>query len=207
MMKTNRKFLLVMFTLLFVSLAACGKSTDESNASPDIDEESTETSSNTDKPGSEGNNANSENDNTDSESNSSIKNEETSVNTKEKEDEVSLKEDYLKKLDETKIEMDYLRQNPTDSSTYAMKNAEGQRFDVWDGLLNEVYGVLQGQLSPEEMNKLREEQRAWIKHRDSTALEASEKYKGGTQEQLEYTTVLNNLTEERCFELVEVYMK
>ncbi|MGG0718296.1 lysozyme inhibitor LprI family protein [Robertmurraya massiliosenegalensis] len=196
-----------MFTLLIVIVAACGKSTDESNASPDINEESTETPSNTDNTDSEGNNANSENDNTDSESNSTIENEETPVNTEEKEDQVSLKEDYVKKLNETKIEMDELRQNPTDSSTYAMKNAEGQRFDVWDGLLNEVYAVLKEQLPTEEMDQLREKQREWIKYRDSTALEASEKYKGGTQEQLEYTAVLNDLTEERCFELVEEYMK
>ena len=78
---------------------------------------------------------------------------------------------------------------------------------MWDALLNEVYGVLKEQLSTEEMDQLRTEQRNWIKHRDETALKASLKYKGGTQEHLEYVAVLANLTEERCYQLVANYMK
>ncbi|MEH7347022.1 lysozyme inhibitor LprI family protein, partial [Bacillus sp. JJ1532] len=73
--------------------------------------------------------------------------------------------------------------------------------------LNEVYGVLKEQLTTEEMNQLRKEQRNWITYRDDTALEASLKYQGGTMEHLEYVAVLANLTEERCYELVEDYMK
>lgn len=119
----------------------------------------------------------------------------------------SLKDQYLQKLHETKIEMDELRENPADESTYALKNAEGQRFDVWDALLNEIYGVLKEQLPHEEMDNLRKEQRIWIKNRDASAKEASLKYEGGTQEHLEYVVVLNNLTEERCFELVQNYMQ
>jgi uncharacterized protein YecT (DUF1311 family) len=74
-------------------------------------------------------------------------------------------------------------------------------------LLNEIYGALKGQLTPEKMDQLIEEQRNWIKFRDDRALEASLKYKGGTQEQLEYVAVLANLTEKRCYELVANYMK
>nr|WP_279401731.1 DUF1311 domain-containing protein [Piscibacillus salipiscarius] len=69
-----------------------------------------------------------------------------------------------------------------------------------------MYGVLENQLAKEEMDLLREEQRLWITTRDETALEASLKYKGGTQEHLEYVAVLANLTEERCYELVEEYL-
>lgn len=118
---------------------------------------------------------------------------------------VGLKEDYLQKLNEAKNEWD--DKEPTDSSTYAHKNLEGAKFDVWDGLLNEVYGVLEENLSEENMNQLREEQRNWLAYRDETAKEASLKYEGGTQEQLEYTAVLVNLTEERSFELVDEYME
>ncbi|MFK3958814.1 lysozyme inhibitor LprI family protein [Guptibacillus hwajinpoensis] len=117
----------------------------------------------------------------------------------------SQKEEYLKKFNDTKKEMD--EKKPTDDTTYALKKVEGDRYDVWDGLLNEVYDVLKKQLPSEEMAKLRNEQREWIEYRDQSAKEASLKYKGGTMEQLEYVTVQNNLTEKRCFELVREYMK
>ncbi|TRZ37026.1 DUF1311 domain-containing protein [Niallia circulans] len=120
---------------------------------------------------------------------------------------VSQKEEYLTKLNAKKKEMDELRKNPENDTTYAMKKVEGERYDAWDDLLNEIYGVLQKQLSSEEMEQLKQEQREWIKNRDSKAKEASLKYEGGTMEQLEYVTVLADLTEERCFALVEGYMK
>jgi uncharacterized protein YecT (DUF1311 family) len=116
------------------------------------------------------------------------------------------KKEYLKKLNDTKKEQDDIRRNSKGEITYVLKKVEGDRFDVWDGLLNEIYEVLQKQLPSKEMEQLRKEQRKWITYRDKSAKEASLKYKGGTMEQLEYTTVLNNLTEERCFELVENYM-
>ena len=118
-----------------------------------------------------------------------------------------MKEEYLKKLNDTKKETEEIRKNSEGEITYALKKIEGDRFDIWDGLLNEVYGVLKKQLSSEEVDQLRKEQREWIDYRDDTAYEASMKYKGGTMEQLEYVSVENNLTEERCFELVEDYMK
>ncbi len=87
-----------------------------------------------------------------------------------------------------------------------MKKVENDRWELWDELLNEIYGVLTEELTSEEMEQLREEQRDWIEKRDERALEASLEYEGGTQEQLEYVSVLANVTEERCYELVEEYM-
>ncbi|MBU5465748.1 DUF1311 domain-containing protein [Virgibacillus sp. MSJ-26] len=126
-------------------------------------------------------------------------------NSEETDAKVGLKKVYLEKLNEAKNEWD--DKEPTDSSTYAQKNLAGAKFDVWDGLLNEVYGVLEENLTKENMDQLREEQRNWLSYRDETAKEASLKYEGGTQEHLEYTAVLVNLTEERSFELVDNYME
>ncbi|MEK4520971.1 lysozyme inhibitor LprI family protein [Psychrobacillus sp. FSL W7-1457] len=117
----------------------------------------------------------------------------------------TLKEEYLIKLNNTKLEAENLK--ATDSSTYALKKVEDDRWVLWDELLNEIYGALKEQLSPEEMDQLRENQRQWLKDRDEQALEASLKFKGGTQEHLEYVAVLANLTEKRCYELVDSYMK
>ncbi|MEA3320685.1 MAG: lysozyme inhibitor LprI family protein [Bacillota bacterium] len=130
----------------------------------------------------------------------------TSINeTIEEEASTSVKEKYLQQLEYTKKEAEELE--ATDSSTYALKKVENDRWELWDNLLNEIYGVLEEQLPAEEMDELREEQRNWITYRDDRALEASLKYKGGTQEHLEYVAVLANLTEERCYELVTNYMK
>ncbi|WP_262176666.1 lysozyme inhibitor LprI family protein [Saccharococcus sp. Marseille-Q5394] len=120
----------------------------------------------------------------------------------------SMKEVYQQKLANRSKEVDKIRKTySNDSSTLALKKVEGERYDLWDELLNEVYGVLKEQLSKEEMNQLRDEQRNWITYRDDTAKEASLKYQGGTQEHLEYVVVLADLTEERCYELVEDFME
>ncbi|GGD08191.1 lysozyme inhibitor LprI family protein [Pontibacillus salipaludis] len=115
-----------------------------------------------------------------------------------------LKDMYVEKIEEARAEVANLE--PTDSSTYALKKTENDRWKIWDDLLNDTYRVLQEQLPSEEMERLRDKQREWLTYRDQSALEASEKFKGGTQEQLEYVSVLANLTEERCIELVEGYM-
>lgn len=118
---------------------------------------------------------------------------------------ISIKEDYSNKINKAKKEVEQLK--VTDNSTYALKQVESARWEIWDRLLNEIYEVLKEQLSPEEMGQLREDQRNWVIYRDDSALEESLKYKGGTQEHLEYVAVLANLTEKRCYELIEIYMK
>lgn len=206
-MKNNRKFLIGLLLVVFVILAACEKSTDDSSAPSDdrttqnakhepAEKDLTTDVTHTDTTDTGNNDTNEK---VDTPTNASKSEEDLSSNTT-----VSLKEEYLKKLNDTKKDMDAIQ--PADSSTYALKNVEGNRYDIWDGLLNEVYGVLKKQLPSEAMEQLRKEQSEWIVYRDNTAKEASLKYKGGTMEHLEYTTVLNNLTEERCFELVEEYM-
>jgi uncharacterized protein YecT (DUF1311 family) len=208
----NRKNRMVMFILVLILLAGCGKSPDElstksntestNNNSPkkdlaDLEKDKTENSSEGEKT-TDNNNAN-QPENTSN--NASAKEEDPSANNTDG----SLKEEYLKKLNIAKKETEDLE--ATDSSTYTLKKVENDRWEIWDQLLNEIYGALKVQLSQEEMDQLREEQRNWITYRDESALEASLKYKGGTQEHLEYVAVLANLTEERCYELVEKYMK
>ncbi|WP_273131189.1 lysozyme inhibitor LprI family protein [Bacillus weihaiensis] len=146
-------------------------------------------------------------------SNSTEQEESTSPTTTEKSSELTnknskmtenIKNEYLKKLTDTKEITEKLE--ATDSSTYALKEVENKRWEIWDKLLNEIYGVLEEQLQSDQMDQLRQEQRNWVTERDESALDASLKYKGGTQEHLEYVSVLANHTEERCYELVEMYM-
>lgn len=217
-MKNNRKFLIGMFTVVLVILVACENSSDESSAASGNQSQNNNSTQNTNDDSNADltteNDSNIDNTNTDTidTENNDTNEKVDSPNNKKEEDSstnntASLKEEYLQKLNDTKKEIDEIRKNSEDEITYALKKVEGDRYDVWDGLLNEIYGVLKKQLPSEEMDQLRKEQRKWIDYRDSTAKEASLKYKGGTMEQLEYVTVQNNLTEGRCFELVEDYMK
>ncbi|MFC4025549.1 lysozyme inhibitor LprI family protein [Oceanobacillus longus] len=212
-MKSNRKILIAIVTFVFVILlAACENSSNESSAKLDNQSQNNNSSQDTNDDSSNVDSTESASKTSETDINNVNEKEDTSNNVSEKEENPStdnttesLKEAYLEKLNNTKIEAEELE--PTDSSTFALKKVENDRWDLWDGLLNEIYGVLKEQLLPNEMNQLREEQRNWIQYRDDQALEASLKYKGGTQEHLEYVSVLANLTEERCYELVADYMK
>jgi len=200
-MEKQRILLLTILSFTLILLAACGHTNDElSNKAESVKKDDPiETSNDVSTKANSNENAT----NTDSSmynENGGLSTEEASTN----EPSMSLKDQYIKKLNDTKKETDAMK--PEDTSTYALKNVEGYKYDVWDELLNEDYGILKKQLSAEDMEHLRAEQLDWITYRDNTAKDASLKYKGGTMEHAEYVAVLAKLTEERCFELVEEYM-
>lgn len=202
----KRNFIVLSCFLLILFLGACatsGDSEEESSIKLTEDEDSrADDSEKNEERDTESDDTNNDEEDVATDEQDS---QEDNNNSEETGAKVGLKKVYLEKLNEAKNEWD--DKEPTDSSTYAQKNLEGEKFDVWDGLLNEVYGVLEEKLSKENMDQLREEQRNWLSYRDETAKEASLKYEGGTQEHLEYTAVLVVLTEERSFELVDNYME
>ncbi|RWZ54636.1 DUF1311 domain-containing protein [Halobacillus fulvus] len=207
-MKNNRQIIIAISTLLFVILlAGCQSSTEELKAVSHNDQPAQEATDDSSNPDDTSNNDNPE---PESAKEKETTDQDDSKSSATKEDapadqtEVRLKEEYLEKLQSTKQKTEQLE--ATDSSTYALKKVENERWEAWDKRLNEIYGTLEEQLSQEEMNALREKQRDWIQYRDDQALEASLEYEGGTQEHLEYVSVLANLTEERCYELVKEYM-
>lgn len=116
----------------------------------------------------------------------------------------SLKPKYLQRLNNIQKKVDNIYYG---DSTVEMKQAEGEAWQLWDDALNEIYGVLKTQLSTSEMDALRTKQRAWITYRDNTAESESSEFKGGTMESLVYVSTRASLTKERCYELVNIYMK
>ncbi|WP_018393552.1 lysozyme inhibitor LprI family protein [Bacillus sp. 37MA] len=119
----------------------------------------------------------------------------------------SKKNVYLQKLHEIELslaDLDYLYESGT---TVEMREAESKTYTRWDNALNEIYSVLKMQLSTSEMNSLREKQREWITYRDNTAEAEAAQFKGGTFESVQYLSTLARLTKERCYELVNIYMK
>lgn len=113
---------------------------------------------------------------------------------------------YINKLNNiesgsTDLEEKYLR------TTAEMKEAEGKRYERWDKALNEIYTELKLQMSPSDMKQLTEKQIKWISYRDNEAKKNSLEFKGGTMESLTYVSSLGQITKDRCYELVENYMR
>ncbi|WP_162551176.1 lysozyme inhibitor LprI family protein [Paenibacillus tepidiphilus] len=116
------------------------------------------------------------------------------------------KQDYLEKLDAVDAGLSDL-QSLREGSTASMIEAADEEYKRWDEALNQIYGELKEQLSESDMAKLKQEQLEWISYRDETAKEASLKFEGGTMQPLEYSSVLASVTKDRCYELVNSYMK
>lgn len=130
--------------------------------------------------------------------------------TKEKTETINLsgtKEKYLKQLNDIENSLSDLN-NQYDSGTQTeMHEAKSEILSKWDNALNEIYGVLKKQLSADEMSSLKKEQRNWINQRDKKAKEESSVFAGGTMEATIYVATQAQLTKERCYELVQKYMK
>lgn len=80
---------------------------------------------------------------------------------------------YLDKYAKLEKELKDSLAEKYNGTTLDMREAAGIEYTSWDDLLNEVYGVLQEQLSKDEMDKLRAEQIEWLTIRDSKAEESA----------------------------------
>ncbi|MGM9977761.1 MAG: lysozyme inhibitor LprI family protein [Clostridium sp.] len=129
----------------------------------------------------------------------------TETSNKENEEKKSYKEEYLKKLDSLD---EYLKTSVNEGiTTIEMKEAENTRYKSWDDMLNDIYNLLKTQLTEDEMKKLQEEEIEWIKYRDETAENEAKKFEGGTLQPIAYISSLTETTKNRCYELVNNYMR
>ena len=102
-----------------------------------------------------------------------------------------------------------------DGSNVEIKEGSSMILESWDDELNKVYKLLMSKLSKKEQEKLRNEERAWIKRKERVAKEAADEFCGivngqklcGTGYGLEYTQSLINSTKNRAIELSKRYEK
>ena len=120
---------------------------------------------------------------------------------------IETKDEYILKLNNIEEGLADLQDLNDEGTTVSMKAAAEETYKRWDTALNEIYNALKEQLSTSEMAELKEKQVNWITYRDETAKDESLEYKGGTMESLQYIATLAGVTKERCYELVELYMK
>ena len=120
----------------------------------------------------------------------------------------STKQIYLEKLNKLDEDLNKSLKEKYDSGiTLQMVEAGSEEYSQWDNILNEIYSELKQQLTEKEMDKLTEEELNWIKIRDEKSEAAANEFKGGTMEPLNKVMSLITSTKERCYELVNQYMK
>lgn len=120
----------------------------------------------------------------------------------------STKQLYLDKLNNLDLEVSaILSDDKYNGTTLDIREGFAIKLQKWDDMLNEIYDVLIEQLPKDEMDAIREEQIEWISIRDAKANESGKKYEGGTMQPVAYSDSLGESTKERCYELVNKYMK
>lgn len=198
-----KKFLL--FTVLSVSLVACGNAEQEASLPKDepfksVEDESPETAESNEVEVSE--EKNEEPASVDSEENTQEVNE-NGASEENPSEENPLKEQFLTELDAIVVE---LENQPQGETQIEMEELASLTYKVWDDALNKIFAALEEQLPTEQMDKLREEQRRWIKEKYRVASEEAAEHEGGTMESLVKINAQAEFTRERCYELVEKYM-
>ena len=77
--------------------------------------------------------------------------------------------------------------------------AQQIRYNKWDNLINEIWAVLKEQLPKNQMDELLQTQRQWIKDKEAAGSSYSHK--------ADQLISLSVSTEQRCYELINGYMK
>lgn len=118
------------------------------------------------------------------------------------------RKEFLERLDNIQKEIDSLPEKKDSDAgiTNAMKNYYGIGYEMYDKELNNIYALLQKELSKEVIDSLEQEEIKWIDEKEKAGKEESLKYKGGTFEFVADKVSLYEATKNRCYELVNTYM-
>ncbi|XZH06713.1 lysozyme inhibitor LprI family protein [Clostridium perfringens] len=145
-------------------------------------------------------------------SNSSKKEESKSASKKENsKDESSLaKSEYLqkmKKIDSESEKLDKEYETEEGSTQMGMNIISGKQAKLYDAELNEIYDYLKQNLSKEKSKELEKSEMAWIKEKESNIAEIKKQYEGGSVTPLMVNSEVAKESKERCYYLIDNYMK
>ena len=93
-----------------------------------------------------------------------------------------------------------------EESPYAMIDREKSKYEVWDDMLNEIYCLIETQLSNKEFEDFKNKQFKWLNYRERMAQEQADKFEGMVFTKVQYNLTLAKLTEERCYQIVNKYL-
>ena len=108
-------------------------------------------------------------------------------------------ESYTDRLRNLDSQIQKMQEQETDSNVYSAKTSAETQLKMWDGELSTVYNALLEALPQEEAQSLANEERDWLKKRESDAADSS----GKSGNSLSYASSMVNQTRERAYELAK----
>ena len=113
---------------------------------------------------------------------------------------------YTKELKNRMEKLEKEMQSKLDSGvTSEMVNANNELYEAWDKELNKVYKLLMEKLPADRKEKLKKDQRAWVKIKEEKANEAAKEADVGTLAGVLYSGTATGLTKDRAIELAKMY--
>lgn len=88
-----------------------------------------------------------------------------------------------------------------------MNEAAAERYATWDSALNLLWNELKKDMPDDEFAKLLDEQREWIKVKEDAVAKAGAEYEGGSIYSLVVNMEAADITEQRVYELYEIYQQ
>jgi len=100
------------------------------------------------------------------------------------------------------VVMNSLLHDPLNQAELNVKAEE--LYQIWDGVLNQLWGEAKKRLPEAEFADLLQEQRAWIVEKEDEARKAGEEVEGGSMYGMVVNSRAARVTEERVYELYEL---
>lgn len=113
---------------------------------------------------------------------------------------------YHRLLTDLDTQIQSMRNDSSDSTTYSMKTMADKELKLWNVEMNMIYTDVMNAADDVTKAELESAQQDWMKDRDAKAESAAKKYSGGTLEGVEYTACLAESTRQRTYDLVEKYL-
>lgn len=92
-----------------------------------------------------------------------------------------------------------------DSTTNSLKAAAESERKLWETEMERILGILSERLTEPELEQLRQQQKDWLRNRESQAVALSQKTGGSALAELEYNLAQKDLTRDRAYELEAQY--
>lgn len=126
------------------------------------------------------------------------------------EEKVLDKESLLAEYDDAvkqQKEMDDKLQTDSLMDQLSLNQMAFKEYDLWDGLLNNIWSYLGATLDEKDMEELREKQKAWIKEKEAKMKNDASDFQGGSMApMIEYSSGAE-FTRKRVEELIGAYLK
>ena len=113
---------------------------------------------------------------------------------------------YKKRLQDLDNQIQKNRESQSEPNiNSSARSVASNELKLWDSEMNTIYSTILERLNKKDSEVLVAEQRAWMKERDSLAMEAAKNSANGSSESIEYIISLIDSTRLRAYKLVEEY--